>query len=231
MKQLRIHYFQHVPFEEPGYLETWALSNGHSLSATKFYDKTNLPNPDEIDWLIVMGGPMGVYDEEEYPWLKEEKEFIRLAIEKDKTVVGICLGAQLIADVLGAKVYPNVQKEIGWFSVFNLSGNQHKVSSGLPGVFTAFHWHGDTFDLPEGATHLLESDMCYNQAFIYQDKVLALQFHLEVTNQTLEMLVDNCRHELVDEDFIQQEDKILEPGSFINQSNLYLKQVLDNLSA
>lgn len=231
MKKLSIHYFQHVPFEEPGYLENWALWNGHSLSSTKFYEKHELPDPDKIDWLIVMGGPMGVYDEEEYPWLNEEKKFIKLAIENDKTVIGICLGAQLIADVLGARVYPNTQKEIGWFSVFNSSRQDHRALSGLPDSFTAFHWHGDTFDLPDGATHLLESDVCYNQAFIYNDKVLALQFHLEVTNKTLGKLVDNCWHELVAGDFIQQEDKILEPGSFINQSNLYLKQILDNLSA
>lgn len=231
MKQLRIHYFQHVPFEDPGYLETWALSNGHSLSTTKFYDKVELPNPDDIDWLIVMGGPMGVNDLKEYPWLKVEKEFIKSAIENNKTMIGICLGAQLIADVLGANVYPNSQKEIGWFSVFNSSGHHHQVLDGLPDTFAAFHWHGDTFDLPDGAVHLLESEVCYNQAFIYNDKVLALQFHLEVTNKTMAKLVGNCRHELVPGDFIQQEDKILEPGSFINQSNLYLKQILDNLSA
>ncbi len=116
MKTLHIHYLQHVSFEGLGYIENWISNNNHQLSGTKFFEGEVLPNNHSFDWLIVMGGPMGVNDYGKYPWLKPEKEFIRNAIENDKTVIGICLGAQLIASVLGGKVFPGIQKEIGWVS-------------------------------------------------------------------------------------------------------------------
>ena len=112
MHQLRIHYFKHVSFEGLASIQEWSTKNGHILTSTNFYLNENLPHLDSIDWLIVMGGPMSVEDEKKFHWLSKEKIFIRKAIEKGKTVIGICLGAQLIAQILGAKVYPNKQKEI-----------------------------------------------------------------------------------------------------------------------
>ena len=114
---MRMHFLLHVPFEGPGAIEPWAVRKGFAVSKTRFWLNESLPNPREIDWLAIMGGPMSVRDEEEHPWLAQEKLFIREAIRLGRTVLGICLGAQLIAGVLGGKVRKNAHKEIGWFPV------------------------------------------------------------------------------------------------------------------
>ncbi|MEI7851737.1 MAG: gamma-glutamyl-gamma-aminobutyrate hydrolase family protein, partial [Kiritimatiellales bacterium] len=192
---MNIHWLQHVPFEGLGCIEPWLIENGHDVSCMRLWAGDSFPNTGNVDGLIVMGGPMGVYDEAIYPWLAEEKAFIKKIIAQDKPVLGICLGAQLIAEVLGAKVAKNKQREIGFFPVFGKSaalteqrppGGLRSVATAsedwkLPGEFMAFHWHGDTFGIPEGAAHLASSAACGNQAFIYKDNVLALQFHLETT--------------------------------------------------
>jgi len=112
---MNLHYLQHVSFEGLGTIQSWADRNAHSVSVTRFYENEHLPSPECVDMLVIMGGPMGIYDYTEYPWLHEEKEFIRQAIAAGKPVLGVCLGAQLIADVCGARVFPGKQKEIGWF--------------------------------------------------------------------------------------------------------------------
>lgn len=232
MKQLRIHYFQHVAFEGLGYIETWATQNGHILRSTKFFEEEfTLPNLNDFDWLIIMGGPMGVYDEEKYAWLKSEKEFIRQSIEADKTVIGICLGSQLIASALGAKVYLNTEREIGWFPLTKTNeGKANKFINYLPDEFTTFHWHGDTFDLPNGATHLLKTDICPNQAFLYKDNVVGLQFHLEVTEQTIILMLENGASELTKSKFIQTIDEVKAGTQHIGQSNEIMKTILEQLT-
>ncbi len=232
MKQLRIHYFQHIAFEDLGYIEAWARQNNHQLTATKFYEKHKLPDPSNIDWLIVMGGPMGVYDNDKFPWLINEIKFIQNVIQTDKTVIGICLGAQLIASALGAKVYPNIKKEIGWFPLTKTeAGRMHNLLKDLPDQFTTFHWHGDTFNLPNEAINLLQTDICPNQAFLYKKKVLGLQFHLEVMPQTLTSLTNNCESELIKDDFIQSSNEILSQTELCSYSNCYLTSILNKLTA
>jgi GMP synthase-like glutamine amidotransferase len=231
VKQLRIHYLQHVPFEGLGFIETWTHQHDHLLTPTKFYEDFALPNLSEFDWLIIMGGPMGVYDNQKYSWLKTEIDFIRQAILADKTVIGICLGSQLIASSLGSKVYPGSKKEIGWFPLTKTQqGHEHSLLRELPEQFTAFHWHGDTFDLPKGAVHLLQTPICPNQAFLYNNKVLGLQFHLETTRQTLLEIIDNCRHELLPDLFVQTEDKILGQADRCKYLNDYLSSILTKLT-
>jgi GMP synthase-like glutamine amidotransferase len=231
MKPIRIHYFQHVPFEGLGFIETWATLNKNQLTATKFYEDDQFPDLSELDWLIVMGGPMGVYDHKKYPWLVTEIEFIQKAIQAGKTVIGICLGSQLIASALRAKVYPNIKKEIGWFPLTKTDeGQKHTLIQEIPEPFTTFHWHGDTFDIPAGATHLLQTGICPNQAFLYNNKVLGLQFHLEVTPQTLRAMTNNCRHELIADDFIQTENEILNQADLCNNSNTCLTSILNKIA-
>ena len=228
---LRIHYFRHVPYEGLGHIETWAKKHGHELSVTEFYNGHVLPDIDSIDWLIVMGGSMSVYDEN-IPWLKDEKDFIKKVIDAGKTVIGICLGAQLIADVLGAGVYPNKEKEIGWWPVkLTPEGEKNPLLMDLPEEFVTFHWHGDTFDIPKEATHLISSDVCSNQAFLYNDKVLALQFHFEMTEDAVKDIVENGRHELVEAPHIEPEERILsQAGYFIPDNNKWLEMILDRLA-
>ena len=232
MKPIRIHYFQHVPFEGLGYIEEWAVNNNHQLSATKFYEDFTLPKITSFDWLVVMGGPMGVNDFVRFPWLKDEIELIKQAINKNKTVIGICLGSQLIASALGSKVYQNTNKEIGWFPLAKTEvGKNHALISELPNHFNSFHWHGDTFDLPHDSAHLLKTDICTNQAFLYNDKVLGLQFHFEVTAHTLKQMITNCRYELAQEAYIQSEQEILSRSDFCKKSNGYLDSILTKLAS
>ncbi len=148
---MKLHYIQHVPFEGPANIGDWARSQGWSLSATHLYRGDKLPAPGEFDWLVVMGGPMNIYEEDQYPWLAAEKKSIGKAIEAGKIVLGVCLGAQLIADVLGGRVVRNEHKEIGWFPVsLRPEGVESPVFRSFPPEFQALHWHGDTFSLPPG---------------------------------------------------------------------------------
>lgn len=230
MKSLHIHAFMHVPYEGLGCMEQWIRENNHFLSYTKFYNGDKLPNLSDIDWLIVMGGPMGVYDKTEYKWLSEEKAFIKKAIESGKTVLGICLGSQLIADVLGAKVYPNRQKEIGWFDLhITEEGKNQSLLHGFENSFSVFHWHGDTFDLPEGSVNLFRSAVTRHQGFLFNKKVLGLQFHFEVTTNTLKEMVENGINELIESETVQSASAILALTAHIEANNRKMFKIMEQL--
>ena len=205
---MRIHYLQHVPFEDLANIERWAKSRGHDISRTRLFSDDPLPELSSFDWLMVMGGPMNIYEHERYPWLEGEKEFIRQAIAAGKIVLGICLGAQLMADVLGGSVIANEHKEIGWFEVrLTVEGRSSPLFSALPDRFTAFHWHGDTFQIPPGAARTAESRACINQAFVL-GKAVGLQFHLESSQESLDHLLENCADELRDGPFVQRVEEL-----------------------
>jgi GMP synthase-like glutamine amidotransferase len=209
---MRAHVFQHLPFERPGNIVPWLTNAGYQITYTYFFEKQNIPPVDEIDFLVIMGGSMSVNDEEKLPWLVREKQFVRDFIVSGKPVLGICLGAQMIASALGAKVYPNKTKEIGWFPVHcNQSIPQilRQSSFQFPVSFIPLHWHGETFDLPEGAVLLASSEATKNQAFQVGKNVLALQFHCEATEETMFDFTFHFKHELVPARFIQGEQEIL----------------------
>ncbi len=229
-KSLRVHYLQHVPFEGPGYIESWALARGHRLTSTPVYDGKPLPQTESFDWLVVLGGPMGVYDEKELSWLTREKRLIGEALPQGKTVIGICLGAQLMACVLGARVSRNPHREIGWFPVESLPENISKGYGLLPARFEAFHWHGDTFDIPRSAVHLSRSSACENQAFLFGKNALALQFHLESTLEGVRSLVTGCAAELTGGEFIQTPDEMLAGPERFRSINGILMNTLDRMA-
>jgi GMP synthase-like glutamine amidotransferase len=206
---VRAHIFQHVPFEGPGSIAPWLEARGISIGVTRLFHDAALPDPADVDLLIVMGGPMSVNDEHAFPWLVSEKRFIRDMISRGAPVLGICLGAQMIANVLGAKVYPNPEKEIGWFPIQSTPNiGPHHVFR-FPDECGVFHWHGETFDLPQGAARLARSEACANQAFQFNGNVIGLQFHLETTPASARELVANCRDELVPGKYVQSEATIL----------------------
>jgi GMP synthase (glutamine-hydrolysing) len=227
---MRLHYLQHVPFEGLGSIRPWAESNNSEITKTRFYADDPLPDVDTIDWLVILGGPMNIYAEIQYPWLAREKAFIRQAIEAQKKVVGICLGAQLIADVLGSQVYANAHKEIGWFPIEKSDSCADTfIDSVLPDTLTALHWHGDTFDPPADAIPIARSAACANQGFVWDSHVVALQFHLETTPQGLKALVDNCGSELVDGPYIQNAEALLAEISRFERINDIMHGLLDGL--
>ncbi len=205
---MHAHFLQHVPFEGLGSIEIWLRTAGYEITDTHFYESPELPDVDQFDLLVVMGGPMSVNDEDKYPWLALEKKFIREIIESGKPVLGICLGAQLIANAMGAKVYPNPMKEIGWFPVQAVSSNEGSAFC-FPPSAKVFHWHGETFALPPRATLIARSGGCENQAFQIGRSVIGLQFHLETTPESAREIVANCREELIPAQYVQTEEEIL----------------------
>lgn len=201
---MRVHFIQHVEFEEPAELEKWIIEKGYKVTKSKMYNKDLFPNITDFDMLIVMGGPMGVHDTIKYPWLIREKEFIRRTITEKKIVIGICLGAQLIADVLNAKVYKNKYKEIGWFPVKKSRLlSKESIFSDFEKETNVFHWHGDTFDIPKGAKRIFSSNGCKNQAFQYGERVFGFQFHFEINEESILKLVENAATDITDDKFVQ----------------------------
>lgn len=193
---MRIHVLQHVPFEGLGSIAAWLAQRKARVSFTRFYEPApHLPALAEVDCIIALGGPMSVNDEEELPWLRQEKRFIAGAIADGKAVLGICLGAQLIASALGARVYPGPEKEIGWFPI--LAEPASPGTFAFPASVKVFHWHGETFDLPAGAVRLAASVACRNQAFQLGALVIGLQFHLETTPESAAAILANCADELL----------------------------------
>jgi GMP synthase-like glutamine amidotransferase len=226
---MHIHCLQHVPFEGPFGIADWAGARGHALTVTPLYAEALPPDPTTFDWLVIMGGPMGVHDESQYPWLVAEKALI--SIEAGKTVVGICLGAQLIAAVLGARVYRNREPEIGWLPItLTAAGQASPVCGFLPPALQVFQWHGDTFDLPDGALHLARSAVCEQQAFLYDGRVLGLQFHLESTRDSVAGLCAACADEIVPGAQVQTAARMLAaaPADYA-QLNAALCGLLDRL--
>jgi len=217
---LNIHIFQHEPHEGPGSILNWAASQGHRISTTHFHQGDRLPNLSDLDGLIVMGGSMNVYETAAYPWLLDEKSFIASAIAAGKPVLGICLGAQLLAVVLGAVVEPNRHKEIGWFPIYKTgAADALGLFDIFPSEMDAFHWHGDMFHLPSGATHLARSTACENQAFLYGDRVVGFQFHLEMTPTGAEQMIQSGLSD--PGPFIQSAEAILaEPARFNRMNDL-----------
>ncbi|WP_218689249.1 type 1 glutamine amidotransferase [Psychrobacter sp. BF1] len=243
---LRIHALYHVDFEDLGYIGQWADSRGHQINYTRFYNGDPLPEPDSFDWLIIMGGPMSIHDEAEFAWLTDEKRLIAASISAGKTIIGFCLGAQLIADSLGATVQPSGIKEIGWMPIeLTEAGKQHCLLQDLPKeAFTVFHWHGDGFASPKGAIPIATSKTWEHQGFTYQTALhkqqgtwlMGWQCHFEVTPESMVKMVANGRDYIAESltdnlDSVQTAETILQLGQqHIASNNHWLSMMLDNMA-
>lgn len=185
---------RHAEHEGPGIIADWALEQGYRIRYVDVWDEGELPDPDDVGLLVLMGGPQAVYQAGYHPWMQQELAWLREVLyNTDAKVLGICLGSQLIAAALGAAVMPNAVKEIGWYPIFPVGDN---VFAEEPVM--VFHWHGDTFGLPFGAEPLFASEACANQGFSWGDdrRVIALQFHPEVTPDLVEEFIAEGEAEL-----------------------------------
>jgi len=208
----RVLALQHVPFEGLGQIEPWLLARGHRLTVAHVYDSPALPPAGDVDLLVIMGGPMGVHDDASHPWLAAEKRFVGSVIAAGAAVLGICLGAQLIAAVMGARVGPNPVKEIGWFPIEAMNNDGLDIAGPVlrfPATATVLHWHGETFTLPPEAVQLARSTACEQQAFQLGARIIGLQFHLETTPEALQKMVAACGDELQPAAFVQSAEQIL----------------------
>ncbi len=244
---LRIHALFHTDYADLSFIKQWAHSQQHSITVSRSYDDDALPEPDSFDWLIVMGGPMSVHDEDKHPWLIKEKRLIKQTIDAGKTVIGICLGAQLIAHCLGAEVKRSGVREIGWLPMWlTEAGQAHPLLQDLPKQgFTVFHFHGDGFDCPKGASIIASTDAWANQGFVYQSAihkelgtwVLAWQCHFEVTKESLAKMVVNGNNSIQSglKDYpetVQLPDEILALGDkYIDENNAILAAMLNRIAA
>jgi GMP synthase-like glutamine amidotransferase len=225
---MRVHWLQHADFEDLGNMGPWLRAHGHIVSGTRLHSGETPPaDARDFEALIVMGGPMNIYEHAHHPWLIAEKALIRSALDADRRVLGICLGAQLIADALGGPVTRNAETEIGWFPLtLTAAGRRSPYFAQMPQSFAVFHWHGDTYALPPGAESLAASAACAQQAFSYDGgRVLGLQFHPEVTRAHL---AEWFRHEtLVPARWIQSPQGILADSAAFAASEWLATSILE----
>jgi GMP synthase-like glutamine amidotransferase len=196
---MRALVLQHIAVEGPGRLAPFLEQRGWTLETVALYAGAPLSaHPGAYQAIIVMGGPMGVYDDAMYPFLRQEHDFLQRAIAQEVPLLGICLGSQLLAKALGARVYRNPQKEIGWYTVdLTAAGRTDPLFAGIASPVRVFQWHGDAFELPSGATTLASSPLCMHQAFRYGDRVYGLLFHLELTPEIIRSWLDTFRDEFL----------------------------------
>lgn len=225
---MRIHSLEHAPNEGAGKIAEWAAARGHTLTTTRFDLGQTVPKPDEFDLLVIMGGGMNIYQHRDYPWLVDEKRLIAKAAARDKSMLGVCLGAQLIADVLGGKVVQNPVKEIGWFPVRFF--DRQPPFDGFPETCTVFHWHGDTFELPSRARRVAESDGCSHQAFAFGSRIVGLQFHIEVTPEAALSFCVGADSELQSAKYVQTGDEIAASAPDLTATDAALWRLLDQLA-
>jgi GMP synthase (glutamine-hydrolysing) len=177
---------KHIESEGPGLIEYCLKQEKIPYQTLNLQMGIPLPRLDEFKHIVFLGGPMNVYEEDIYPFLKEEDLFIKESIQRGRGILGICLGAQLIAKALRAKVYKAPFKEIGWYDVsLTEEGSRDSLFSRLPKTFPVFQWHEDTFEIPDGGKLIATSTPVTHQAFRYAENVYGLQFHLEATEQMI----------------------------------------------
>jgi GMP synthase-like glutamine amidotransferase len=228
---MRILCLRHVPYEGPGAIAQWARRRDHEL--IEQYASHEMVVPPMYDMLVVLGGSMGANDDEEYPWLAAERAFIADAVASGKRVLGICLGAQLLAAALGGRVFQATEREIGWYPV-TLTGTARRmpVFADWPDSFMAGHWHNDTFAPPDTAPMIAVSEACLRQGFAMdRGRVVGLQFHLEWTENTLMRLVEACKDELVEADHVQSADTMLAHPELLAGTKELLFSLLDRMEA
>jgi len=187
---------KHIEIEGPGLIEYCLRHEKIPYQILTLNPSVCLPKPDDFTHIVILGGPMNVYEEDRYPFLKDEDLFIKEAIQRGKRILGICLGAQLIAKALGTKVFKAPVKEIGWYDVsLTRIGSIDPLFSHLPKTFSVFQWHEDTFDIPHNAILLATSSLIPYQAFRYGDNAYGLQFHLEVTQEMIREWMETYEEE------------------------------------
>ncbi|MBU6121461.1 type 1 glutamine amidotransferase [Hymenobacter siberiensis] len=231
---MRFHCLQHLPDEGPGHAADWLEAHGHTLTYTKLFE----PNPEfpalaDFDGLLILGGAMSVHDEENLPWMRAEKAFIREALRAGKITLAICLGAQLVAEALGGEVRPNHAPEVGFWAVrFSAKSLEHPLLRGWPEKAAVLHWHVDTFTVPPGAIRVGMSAATATQGFVWGDGVIGLQFHPEMTVPMVEKLMAFEGHEHAEEqEFVQTAAQIRAKMKSVWKGRKLLETLLENLVA
>ena len=213
------------------FIEDWADRNNHEYRICNLIKEERYPNATEFDWLIVLGGSQHAWEEDIHPWLQNEKDFINDSVAKNKIMLGICFGAQLVAEVLGGKVFPNTHPEIGWSEVFlSPEGEKSFLFQNVPNKFISFHWHYDHYSLPPDCTRLAYTEPTPNQAFSCNNfPVVGLQFHPEFKHSSIKYFCEAYGDQLVNGRYAADKQTILAQMDLIAEQDWLLDLVLDNL--
>lgn len=227
---MRCHFILHADFEHPGVFLPWAKHKKMTVHLYRPYAGDDLPDVGPDEPVIVMGGPQSARQYEQYPYLVKEVEWIKKRIAHDHPFIGVCLGAQLIGESLGAKTEKSPEKEIGTFDLtLTAEGKRHPYLQHVPQTFPVFHWHNDMPGLPNGAEVLAESKGCPRQIIEFSPKILGFQCHFEITPPLAKELVMNAKADLAPSRFTQSEEQILQTD--FTQMNLWLFHILDHWHA
>jgi GMP synthase (glutamine-hydrolysing) len=226
---MHIHFILHASFEKPGYIDTWIAKNGYTSSATSPYKGERLPSGDDFDFLIIMGGPQSPTNLTEFPYLKDEIYFTQKAIENNKSILGICLGAQIIGEALGAKTDRSPHKEVGAFPIsLTPDGLLDPIFKHFPQQFEVMHWHNDMPGVPDAAVILAESAGCPRQVVRYGEKIYGLQCHLEMTPELIKEMLEHCKEDLRPSLYTQTREKMLAVN--FSEINEKLHFILDKIT-
>lgn len=229
---MRLHLLEHDPIEiQRNNIITWAEKKGYAVRRTDVSTGAKIPANNDFDWLIVLGGSQHAWEERKHPWLIREKRFISETLSADKIILGICFGAQLLAEVLGGRVFPNEKEEIGWYSIrLSPEGKQSFLFRNVPETFLTFHWHSDHFSLPPGCTVLASSEPTPYQAYTHKDhRIAGLQFHPEYTVEMVKFFADECGHEWKKDQYVAGKEAVLSKSEKIPETYWLMEQLLDNM--
>ncbi len=229
---MRLHLLEHDPIDlSDTNITQWAQQKGYPVAHTYLCNNEDLPALEDFDWLMVMGGSPHAWEEDVHAWLSPEKEFIAKALEHNKIILGICFGAQLLAEALGAEVFPNPHKEIGWYEVtLTPEGQQSYLFHNMPQQFITFHWHSDHFSLPPGCTRLAYSEATANQAYIHPERPVAgIQFHPEYPLALVKYFARDWSQEWEIGPYVAGKEKVLAQSDQIPETYELMATLLDNM--
>ena len=209
----------------------WAAEKGYPVKQTYICNNEELPPMDSFDWLMIMGGSQHAWDDQGNSWLREEKAFVCEALAQRKLLLGICFGAQLLAEALGGEIFTNTYKEIGWRQVsLDRQGRESFLFQNIPESFTTFHWHTDHFSLPRNCTRLASSEASENQAFVCSDHPLVgLQFHPECTRDMVRFYAREHSHDWVPDAYVGDKDKVLAETEKLPDTYWLMEARLNNM--
>ena len=229
---MQLHLVEHEPVDiRENNITFWAEKKGYAINRTDVSKGDPLPSQKDYDWLIVLGGFQHAWEEQKYAWLADEKRFISDALSADKIILGICFGAQLLAEALGARVFSNEKDEIGWHNVrLSAEGKQSFLFKALPETFLTFHWHSDHFSLPPGCVRLASSEPTPYQAYTLKEhRIVGLQFHPEYTIENVRSFAGQYGHAWKKDRYVADKKAVLSKSEKIPETYWLMEQLLDNM--
>ena len=229
---MRLHLLEHDPIDiRRNNITAWAEKKGYAVRRTDVFTAAEMPSQNDFDWLFVMGGSQHAWEEQQHPWLVDEKRFISETLAADKIILGICFGAQLMAEALGGRVFPNEKQEIGWYDVhINYEGKHSFLFNNVPAKFLTFHWHSDHFSLPPGCEALAYSEPTPCQAYTHKDyRIAGLQFHPEYTIEMVRYFAGECGHEWKQDRYVGGKEAVLSKSEQLPETYWLMELLLDNM--